>query len=195
MLLSLFDLFFQRPTLSYIVDFRHVQPQGKGVGGGKLLNSMEAVTINDIQLVMGHLQRSIVLAWRGRHWTLLQNSARSLWNTINTLLQATNTSYMGGSKRDTVLGAVYGHALQPLFFTARGLVEMLETMKVGDGSGDVADVPCVASLHFTKSLDDCNSVGMAFIKQVVFLAVHVLYAHKHWEKVIDVAVRFDDITK
>ena len=46
---------------------------------------------------------------------------------------------------------------------------MLETVKVGDGSGDVADVPCVASLHFTKSLDDCNSVGMAFIKQVVFL--------------------------
>ena len=60
-----------------------------------------------------------------------------------------------------VLGAVYGHALQPLFFTARGLVEMLETMEVGDGSGDVVDVPCVASLHFTKSLDDCNSVGMA----------------------------------
>ena len=72
---------------------------------------------------------------------------------------------------------------------------MLEMVEVGDGSGDVEDVPCVASLYFTKSLDDCNSVGMAFMKQVVFLAVHVLYAHEHWEKVIDVAVRFDDITK
>ena len=50
-------------------------------------SSIEVVAINDLQVIMSHLQRAVVLASRGRHWTLLQNAARALWNTINTLLK------------------------------------------------------------------------------------------------------------
>ena len=50
-------------------------------------SSIEVVAVNDVQMIMSHLQRAVVLASRGRHWTLLQNAARTLWNTINTLLK------------------------------------------------------------------------------------------------------------
>lgn len=140
---------------------------------------------------MKNLQRAVVLAWRGKHWTLLQNVTRTLWNTVNTLLQACS-SRVEGERKGTVLAAVYGLFLKPLYFASRGLIELLETLEPGDGS---RRMPQVTSLHFVKSVDDCNSVGMVFIKQLVFLAVHVLYAHQHWEKAVDIALRFDDVTQ
>ena len=157
----------------------------------RLSTSLESLVINDIQLIMRHLRRSIVLASRGKHWTLLQNAARSLWNTINTLLSSAS-SRLEGEKREIVLGAVYGLALQPLCMAARALIELLEVFDA-DSGGRV--VPRVPSLRFSESLDDCNAVGIAFVKQVVFLSVHTLYAHQHWEKMVEVAVRFDDVTE
>ena len=151
--------------------------------------SSEVLAISDIQVIMRHLQCAIVLACRGKHWTLLQNATRALWNTINTLLQACSTR-VEGERRETILGAVYGLALRPLCFAARGLIELVENL---DGGG--RGLPHVASLHFTECLDDCNAMGMAFIKQIVFLATHTLYAHQHWEKMIEIALRFDDVTE
>ena len=62
-----------------------LQPQQ--LKGAKLSSSLEVVAISEVQLIMRHLQRAVVLASRGRHWTLLQNAARALWNTINSLVQ------------------------------------------------------------------------------------------------------------
>jgi hypothetical protein len=58
--------------------------------GAKLSSSLEVVAISEVQTIMRHLQRAMVLATRGKHWTLLQNAARALWNTINTLLQVSH---------------------------------------------------------------------------------------------------------
>ena len=157
----------------------------------KVSTSLESLFINDVYQIMKNLQRAVVLAWRGKHWTLLQNVARTLWNTVQTLLQACS-SKLEPQRKDPVLAAVYGLSLKPLYFASRGLVELLETVESSEGGRPVLEA---SSLHFVESADDCNSVGKVFVKQLVFLAVHVLYAHQHWEKAVDIALRFDDVTQ
>ena len=56
-------------------------------------------------------------------------------------------------------------------------------------------LPTSTSLHFTPVLDDCNTLDWLSARRLVLLAVHTLYAHQHWEKMIDVATKFDDVTK
>ena len=97
---------------------------------------------------------------------------------------------MQGVKRETVIGATYGLAMRPLCFAALSLTDLLESLGAGDEK--LSSIPL---LHFSEDLDDCNSVGLLFVKRVVFLAVHTLYAHQHWEKVVELALRFNSATK
>ena len=158
-------------------------------GASKASNSLESLLLNDIKSIMKHLQYAVVLASRGHHWTLLQNAARSLWNTVNTLLHACSDR-LQGVKRDTITAAIYGFAIKPLYFAAKSLTDLVESLGLGD-----CKLSSVPTLHFSESVDDCNSVGLLFIKRIVFLAVHTLYVHQHWEKVVEVAVKFDDATQ
>lgn len=149
--------------------------------------SMQSVILSDIRHVMDCHVRAAVLAERGRLWTLLQNVARSLWNAISSLVLA--LAWFSGERRDAILSAVYGMACKPLYFVADGLVEVL---------GDCASAtpfPQTSSLTFTPGLDDVNGVGVAAIRQVVFLALHTLYVNQHWEKTIALGFDFDTATK
>ena len=130
-----------------------------------------------------------MLAERGRLWTLLQNIARSLWNAINALLLA--VSKQGREMRENQTALIYGLAMKPLYFMSEGLIELLE--KCGCGGDDV--IPQVLLLNCTTGVDENNGVGVAFIKQLVFLTLHVLYVHQHWEKVIALGMHFDDVTR
>ncbi len=136
---------------------------------------------------MGCHQRAAVLADRGQLWILLQNVARSLWNAINSL--AITVSRFNKETREATMAAIYGLAARPLYFVAVGLVELLGEC------GVPKPLPQATSLRFTCGLDETHGVGMAAIKQVVFLALHTLYVHQHWEKVLAVGQLFDDVTR
>ena len=84
--------------------------------------------------------------------------------------------------------------MKPLYFTAMGLTELLASLETPSGAKP-KPFPAATSLRFSESLDDCNTVGLLLIKQVVYLAVHTLYVHQHWEKMINIAVNFDDVTQ
>lgn len=132
-------------------------------------------------------QRAAVLAERGQLWILLQNIARSLWNAINSL--AVTVSRFNKETREGTMAAIYGLALRPLYFVASGLVDLLEAC------GTPKAFPQVTRLGFTCSLDETHGVGVAANKQVVFLALHTLYVHEHWEKVLTIGHQFDNVTK
>ena len=135
---------------------------------------------------MKYLQQATVLALRGKHWTLLQNVARSLMNTINCLIHV--ISQFRPDVRDTNVAAVYGLACRPLYMLADGLLDLLAMFHF-------EQFPLVSSLQFDSCLDGSNQVGLGLVKQVVFLAIHTLYVHQHWEKVLALALRFDNTTK
>ena len=105
-------------------------------------------------------------------------------------MQACSSCRLDEPRRETILAAIYGLAMKPLYFAAVGLSELLASLDTASSK----PLPTATSLHFTESLDDCNAVGLLFIKQVVYLAIHTLHVHQHWEKVINIAVNFDDVT-
>lgn len=163
-------------------------PVFSSIGLSKQTASMQNLILADIgQLMTDHL-RAAVLAERGKLWILLQNVALSLWNAINSLLLA--TAGLDKERREFFTAAIYGQACRPLWVVGDALVEVLEECRKGPGL-----IPQVSSLTFTPSLDDSNDVSMATIKQVVFLAIHILYVHQHWEKLIPLGLNFDSVTK
>ena len=91
------------------------------------------------------------------------------------------------------MAAVYGLAMKPLHFTAVGLTDLLASLETADGTKP--PLPTATLLSFTESVDDCSAVGLLLIKQAVYLAIHTLYVHQHWEKTINIAVNFDDVTR
>ena len=152
-------------------------------------SSNQTLVLSDIRTVMTCHVRAAVLAVRGRLWTLLQNVARSLWNAINSLALA--VSELGKERSDYLTASVHGLARRALYAVGDGLVELL-----GDcDQGATSLLSQTSSLTFTPGLDDTNGVGMAAIKQMVFLALHVLYVNQHWEKVLALGLDFDDVTK
>lgn len=160
------------------------------LAAGTPSRSVQMLLQDDIKHVMTSYQRAAVLAERGKHWTLLQNVARSLWNAVSALLTA--ISKLPKARREYSSAMVYGLACKPLYFVADGLGVLLEDCGFGIESGPF---PLASSLAFTPWMDDVNGVGMAAIRRVVFLAIHTLYLHQHWEKVVALGLLFDDVTK
>ena len=149
--------------------------------------TMQTLILSDIRHVMDCHVRAAVLAERGRLWTLLQNVARSLWNVISSLVFT--LAWFSGERKDAILSAVYSMACKPLYFVASGLVEVLRDCP------SATPFPQTSSLTFTPELDDVNGVGVAAIRQVVFLALHTLCMNQHWEKVMALGFDFDTATK
>lgn len=151
-----------------------------------LVHSAQLLVLDNIHHCMKHLHQAAVLALRGEHWSLLQNVSRSLMNTINVLVHA--LSRFRSDICDANVAAVYGLASRPLYMLADGLIDLLDRYHFDQ-------FPLTSSLQFGSCLDDSNEVGVASVKQVIFLAIHTLYVHQHWEKVLALAWRFDDTTK
>ena len=148
--------------------------------------TQQTLVLEDIHNMMACYQRAAVLAHRGGHWTLIQNVARSLWNAMNSIILA--TSKFTRQVRGLNMAGLNGLACKPLYFLADGLIDMLYEC-------GTKYIPQTSSLKFTPSLDDVNEMGMTVVRQNVFLAIHTLYIHRHWEKVITLCLHFDDVTK
>lgn len=118
---------------------------------------------------------------------LLQNVGGSIWNAISTLTLLISDLKQFES-REANLAAVYGLALRPLYFVADALVDMLMESKF-------SLLPQASPLVNMSVLDDSNEVGVAMVKRIVFLAIHTLYVHQHWEKVVTLGLHFDNATR
>ncbi len=127
--------------------------------------------LTELQVLMLHYRRAVTLSHRGAHWILVQNTVRSLLNAITCLR---------GCVGDDLTAALYGEAHPPLYCAVNALYDMLLNSGVGLGQ---------------QTLLAGNSEGECLVRRTVLLAVHVLYVHEHWEKVVSIIVKFKDITK
>lgn len=137
-------------------------------------------------------RRAAVLAERGQLWILLQNVARSMSNAISSLLLAV-ARFRRRDVREASRAAVYGLACKTLYVVADGLVELFS--ECGVMNSPPPPPPRAASLSFSPGLDDANEMGVAVVKQVVFMSLHTLYIHQHYEKLLALGLCFDDVTK
>lgn len=61
--------------------------------------------------------------------------------------------------------------------------------------GSVADEKGGASLKFESPLDDVSSVDSRWIRRMVLRVIEMLYYEQKWERLADVAMRFNVLTQ
>ncbi|XP_064633928.1 cilia- and flagella-associated protein 54-like isoform X3 [Lineus longissimus] len=157
-------------------------------------------------------KRAIVLAHRGQHWTLLQNSCRALWNCAHTaLLRACiSTNNPGGM---VTAGDLREMAWLPFYTAADCLLDMLSQLLTEINSeinrarnkgrpvpafdtwmGTVKDEKGAASLKFETRLDDISTVDTRWVRRIVLRTLEILYYEHKWEKLVHVALKFNALT-
>ena len=66
-----------------------------------------------------------MLAHRGQHWTLLQNSCRALWNCAHTALLRAVTVNPAGEEGLVTIDELRGLVWSPLYMAADAILDMM----------------------------------------------------------------------
>ncbi|XP_041347318.1 cilia- and flagella-associated protein 54-like [Gigantopelta aegis] len=162
-----------------------------------------------------YFKRAVILAHRGQHWTLLQNSARALWNCAHTALLRAFTPNQGGQDAGLLAMDVLRSLLWlPLHTAADCLLDMMVNLQADLDSqaskakvkgkhlgsyfeswmGDMTSEKGGASLRFESPLDDKSIVDLRWIRRLCLRVLELLYHEQKWEKLVDIALRFNALT-
>ncbi|XP_032221437.2 cilia- and flagella-associated protein 54 isoform X1 [Nematostella vectensis] len=173
--------------------------------------------------VFSNLCRSIVLAHRGRYWAMLQNACRSLWNATQTVLQRVSAGLLrltdeaeGAADIDLLRAALW----RPFFTAVDCLLDMMvhlqdevrldadqnkkrEKLKAGDLDitessglmGGVEDERGGASLRFEIPLDNTTILDARWLRRLVMYTVEMLFYEQKWERTVDIALRFNALSR
>ncbi|XP_053575221.1 cilia- and flagella-associated protein 54 [Bombina bombina] len=173
------------------------------------INIASGIILNHLGKTYIHLKRAMVLAHRGRHWTLLQNTCRILWNLtleLQLMLKQTDvTQEQFPITKDLLINEI----CMPLYFAAEFILDMMVILQ-NSGSIQILDsdekfsVPsCMgsieleeggSSLAFEYPFDDITVVDMRWMCDLVLKAIEVLYNLESWESLIHIAIQFNLIT-
>lgn len=172
-----------------------------------------------------HLSRAIVLTYRGKFWTMLQNACRALWNMTQTVLMrvVAGTLHLvddplaeGGTDIDVLRKALW----QKFYFAADRLLDMMveiqeqvkaeteqykrrDKLKEGDLvineqqgiMGGVEDERGGASLLFEIPLDNSSAADTRWIKRFILYAIEMLFYERKWERTVSIILRFNALTR
>ncbi|PFX16137.1 Uncharacterized protein C12orf55-like [Stylophora pistillata] len=174
---------------------------------------------------LDHLSRAIVLTYRGKYWTMLQNACRALWNMTQTVLMrvvagtlhlAEDPLAEGSTDIDVLRKALW----QKFYFGADRLLDMMvliqeqaktesdqnrkrDKVKKGDLvineqqglMGGVEDERGGASLLFEIPLDNTNVADTRWLKRFILYTVEMLFYERKWERTISIILRFNALTR
>ncbi|XP_038611995.1 cilia- and flagella-associated protein 54 [Tachyglossus aculeatus] len=156
-----------------------------------------------------HLRRAVVLAHRGRQWTLLQNACRLLWNysqDMHLLVKHADQLQTSLPINTDVLTCAL---VLPFYFASDMLLDMVvdlqntNSVKIVDEQGDFNIPSCFGSigddeggskLTFEQPLDDVTVVDFRWTCDFVLKTLQILYQVEKWETLIHIAVQFNSIT-
>ncbi|XP_077980140.1 cilia- and flagella-associated protein 54-like [Glandiceps talaboti] len=169
-------------------------------------------TIQELEKTFAYFQKAVVLAHRGHHWTLLQNACRSLWNCAHTALLRAFASNTGAGSGIITTDQLRQIVWKPFYRAADCLLDMmvyLQTeeekrakrrrkqpeVKVNTWMGSVSDEKGGASLKFEEPLDDITTIDARWTRRMVMRTIELLFYEQRWEKVAEIAMRFNSITQ
>ncbi|VDH93978.1 Hypothetical predicted protein, partial [Mytilus galloprovincialis] len=172
------------------------------------------VTLESMKKSFAYFNRAIVLAHRGQHWTLLQNSCRALWNCAHTALLRAVSSQPGGEEGLVTIDELRGLVWMPMYMAADSILDMMvqfqnvleaqalkakkKATKLGDyfesWTGDIKNEKGGANLKHENPLDDMSSLDIRWVKRLILRVIELLYYEQKWEKLVDIALRFSALT-
>ncbi|XP_052282343.1 cilia- and flagella-associated protein 54-like isoform X6 [Dreissena polymorpha] len=171
-------------------------------------------TMDSIKQSFIFFRKAIILAHRGGYWTLLQNASRALWNSLHTaLLRAYTPAPSEGDNGLLSMDEIRSLAWKPLHTAADCLLDMMTQLeqdllaqttkdklkgRMGEvfesWTGSILNEAGGASLKFESPTDNQSVLDVRFIRRLVLRVLEVLYYEKKWEKLVDIALRFNALT-
>ncbi|XP_053377953.1 cilia- and flagella-associated protein 54-like isoform X4 [Mercenaria mercenaria] len=172
-------------------------------------------TLDFISKSFDYFRKAIVLAHRGQYWTLLQNAARALWNSAHTALLRAYTPTLSDQDNGLLtIDEIRSKAWKPLHVAADCLLDMMTQLqldlqaqtakakskgkKLGEyfesWTGSVLNEAGGASLKFEDPTDNQSVLDVRFIRRLVLRVLEILYYEEKWEKLVDIALKFNALT-
>ncbi|XP_064604908.1 cilia- and flagella-associated protein 54-like isoform X2 [Liolophura sinensis] len=209
------EALFEDTPRTYRSDIGPYKPDHKQHKEPTVTTLTTKVTTECLEKTFMFFTRAVVLAHRGRHWTLLQNASRALWNCIHTaMLRAytpTTSSQDAGLVSMDILRALMW---EPLSMASLCILDMITQLQ-GDletqakkakikghnlgryfesWMGNIAMEKGAASLAFESPLDDIGIVDIRWVKRLVLRSLEVMFHEHKWERLADIALRFTDLS-
>ncbi|XP_072231582.1 cilia- and flagella-associated protein 54 [Leuresthes tenuis] len=143
-----------------------------------------------------HVQRAMVLAHRGGHWTTLQCVCRGLWDqTCRITLVLQRAAQL---EELSLVTADQLHAIfTPLLVLASDLImDMLNKLQLWSSyDSDLTEDELESSLHFSAPLDDSTRVDLRWVRTLVLHTLERLHDSRKWESLAHFALLFNSYTR
>ncbi|XP_050791921.1 cilia- and flagella-associated protein 54 [Gopherus flavomarginatus] len=150
-----------------------------------------------------------VLAHRGGHWTLLQNTCRELWNHSQEALSIAKHSHSLQGLFPITRNFLISTIWLPFYLASDAILDMIielqtsNSLKIFDPEGDFCVPSCVggiadedggSNLTFCCPLDDISVVDLRWICGLVLRTIELMYQMKKWEALVHIAMHFNTVT-
>ena len=144
-----------------------------------------------------HYRRAMVLAHRSNNWTLLQNIAKSFYDSIEQLIQYLSTTTLN---KIFSVNALLAHGYQAIFIASELLLDML--YRTNQSNQDrlnywFSNMECTwsaATFNFEQPQDQTVLMDLRFIRKFILRSLHTIYAAGKWEKLGTIAIKFNALT-
>ena len=156
-----------------------------------------------------HYRRALVCAHRASSWTLLQNVSKSLYDSIEQLIQYLCTTTLS---RIFPVNALLSAGYQTMFIASELLLDMLyRTKPFYDNQNDklanvnsnklhqwFTNTECSwasATFRFEQPQDRTALIDLRLIRRFILRALHALYVAAKWEKLATIAIKFNALSE
>ncbi|XP_026548471.1 cilia- and flagella-associated protein 54 [Notechis scutatus] len=156
-----------------------------------------------------YFRRAVVVAHRGRHWTLLQNACRDLWNytrEIQIIIKHSGSFHAPFPvNKEIFLKTIW----LPYYLASDTLLDMIVELqdsnyvKIIEPKGNFGVPSCIggiavdeggSSLSFEHPLDDVNIIDFQGIRHFILQTLEFLFRLKKWESLVNIAMQFNTVT-
>ncbi|KAK6177089.1 hypothetical protein SNE40_015265 [Patella caerulea] len=172
-------------------------------------------TLQALDKTFTYLKQCMIIAYRGNHWTMFQNACNTLWNCAHTaLLRATTANQSKNEAGLLTVEVLRSLVWKPFYLSVDCLLDMMVKLQINldqqaakamnkkrvlgtyfeDWYGSIQSEKGGASLKFEDPLDDRSVLDVRWIRRYVLRVIEMLYYEQKWEKLVDIALRFNAIT-
>ncbi|XP_025022532.1 cilia- and flagella-associated protein 54, partial [Python bivittatus] len=156
-----------------------------------------------------HFRRAVVIAHRGRHWTLLQNACRDLWNYTREIQMIIKHSASFHApfpfNKEIFLKTIWLAYYMASDTLLDMIVELQDSnyVKIIEPKGNFCVPSCIggitydeggSNLSFEYPLDDVNIIDLQGIRSFILQTLEFLFQLKKWESLVYIAMQFNTIT-
>ncbi|XP_045896455.1 cilia- and flagella-associated protein 54-like isoform X2 [Micropterus dolomieu] len=162
----------------------------------KMHRRTDVLLLDSLNKAALHLQRAMVLAHRGSHWTTLLCVCQTVWEQscrISILVQRAAQLEPPSPITADQLHTTF----TPLLVLAADLImDMLNRLGLWSlYDSDLTEEELESSLHFSAPLDDSTQVDLRFVRTLVLHTLERLHDSGKWESLAHFALVFNSYTR